>query len=68
MTWKTKAALGYLAIGVAVRLSGRAISNTVNIENSVGSVLLWPAVLLNGFSNVPLKNPSGTGIAVTPEN
>ncbi len=47
----------YLLIGVAVRLSGRAITTTINIENSLLSAVLWPAVLLNGFDNVPLFPP-----------
>lgn len=74
MSKTEKAILIYLVAGVAVRLSGRCISNSANTETFVGSVVLWPAVLLNGFSGVPWRpsaapttsTASSDGAAVNP--
>lgn len=53
-----KIILAYLAVGVAVRLSKRSVSTAINTETFIGTALLWPYVLVAGYSGIPVTPPA----------
>lgn len=57
MTKTEKIILAYLAVGVAVRFSGRSVSTAINTETFIGTAVLWPYALLAGYSSIPWRPP-----------
>jgi hypothetical protein len=52
-----KIILAYLGAGVLVRLAGYNISQRINTETFLATVVTWPVALVKGYSGVTVLPP-----------